>query len=84
MMYTSSDQWVLVGLTSFGQGCAEAAHSGVYTRVAAFQSWIKSNTNGSYSSVSFSHANAMQTSMYYVLFFVTLSCLVKFYLYGKI
>jgi secreted trypsin-like serine protease len=83
-MYTSSNQWVLVGLTSFGQGCAEAAHSGVYTRVAAFQSWIKSNTNGSYSSVSFSHSNAMKTSMYYVLFFVILPFLVKFHSYEKI
>jgi len=83
-MYTSSDQWVLVGLTSFGQGCAEAAYSGVYTRVAAFESWIESNTNDSYSTVSFSHSNAMKTSMHYVLFFVTLPFLVKIHLYGKI
>jgi secreted trypsin-like serine protease len=35
MMFTSSNQWMLVGLTSYGVGCAEAAYSAVYTRVAA-------------------------------------------------
>ncbi|CAF1143889.1 unnamed protein product, partial [Adineta steineri] len=34
MMFSSSSQWVLVGLTSNGLGCAEAAYSGIYTRVA--------------------------------------------------
>jgi len=46
MMFSSNNQWVLVGVTSNGIGCAEAAYSGVYTRVAAFQSWINTNTNG--------------------------------------
>jgi secreted trypsin-like serine protease len=45
MMFTTSQQWVLVGLTSSGIGCAEASYSGMYTRVAAFQSWISANTN---------------------------------------
>ncbi len=45
-MFASSNQWVLVGLTSNGIGCARAADSGVYTRVAAFQDWINTNTNG--------------------------------------
>jgi len=48
MMFTSENQWVLVGLTSFGEGCARKSFSGIYTRVAAFQDWIKLNTNGSY------------------------------------
>ena len=30
---------VLVGITSFGRGCAENAHPGVYTRVAAVRAW---------------------------------------------
>ncbi|CAF4202577.1 unnamed protein product [Adineta steineri] len=47
MMFSSSSQWVLVGLTSNGLGCAEAAYSGIYTRVATFVSWIDTNTNGS-------------------------------------
>jgi hypothetical protein len=36
--------WELVGITSFGQGCAQASYSGVYTRVAAYLNWIKQNT----------------------------------------
>ncbi|CAF4090593.1 unnamed protein product, partial [Adineta steineri] len=47
MMFNSNKQWVLVGLTSNGLGCAEAAYSGIYTRVATFVSWINTNTNGS-------------------------------------
>ncbi len=46
MMFASSNQWVLIGLTSNGIGCARAADSGVYTRVAAFQDWINTHTNG--------------------------------------
>ncbi|CAF1007062.1 unnamed protein product [Adineta steineri] len=45
MIFNSDNQWVLVGLTSIGIGCAEAEYSGVYTRVAAFQDWINSTMN---------------------------------------
>jgi secreted trypsin-like serine protease len=45
MMFSSNNQWVLVGVTSNGIGCAEAAYSGIYTRVAAFQGWINSTTS---------------------------------------
>jgi secreted trypsin-like serine protease len=51
MMFTSSNQWVLIGLTSNGIGCAEAAYSGIYTRVAAYQTWLNTNTNGAVSIV---------------------------------
>ncbi len=77
MMFTSSKQWVLVGLTSFGDGCAQPAYSGVYTRVAAYESWIKLNTNGFYSPLPLSHANMMQTSTHYLLFFVLLALFIK-------
>jgi secreted trypsin-like serine protease len=69
-MFTSNNQWILVGLTSFGDGCARPAYSGVYTRVAAYESWIKSNTNGSYWPVPLSHANMMQTSIWSLILFV--------------
>ncbi len=79
MMFTSSNQWVLVGLTSFGDGCARPAYSGVYTRVAAYENWIKFNTNGFYWPLPLSHATTMQTSIYYLLFFVLLALFVKIY-----
>ncbi|CAF4002344.1 unnamed protein product [Rotaria sp. Silwood2] len=41
MMFNASNQWVLVGLTSSGIGCARAEYSGMYTRVAAYQDWIE-------------------------------------------
>ena len=48
MMYTSSQQWVLVGVTSYGDGCARVNYAGVYTRVAAYQSWIATTTGNAY------------------------------------
>lgn len=44
MMFTTSKQWVLIGLTSYGDGCARANAMGVYTRVAAYQDWIRQTT----------------------------------------
>ncbi|CAF3502551.1 unnamed protein product [Rotaria socialis] len=48
MMFTTSHQWVLVGLTSYGFGCARADYPGVYTRVAYYQDWIRITTSGAY------------------------------------
>ncbi|CAF4505772.1 unnamed protein product, partial [Rotaria sp. Silwood2] len=48
MMFTTSNQWVLVGVTSYGIGCARAAYAGVYTRVAYYQDWIRITTGGAY------------------------------------
>lgn len=50
MAFTSSNQWVLVGTTSSGIGCAREDYAGSYTRVAAYQSWISSTIgSGSFS-----------------------------------
>ena len=48
MMYTASKQWVLVGVTSYGIGCARRDYAGVYTRVAVYQRWIASTTGNEY------------------------------------
>ena len=45
MIFTSSEQWVLVGLTSFGFGCAQPGYAGVYTRIPAYVNWINSFIN---------------------------------------
>jgi secreted trypsin-like serine protease len=49
MAFTASNQWVLVGATSNGIGCANPNYAGIYTRIANYQSWINSTTSGSYS-----------------------------------
>lgn len=51
MIFTSSQQWVLVGVTSFGRGCAQPGYSGVYTRTAAYIDWINLFVNNINSSI---------------------------------
>lgn len=41
MMFTASRQWILVGITSYGFGCANADYASVYTRVVAYLDWIR-------------------------------------------
>lgn len=45
MMFNSNSVWEEVGITSSGIGCAEPNYPGIYTRVAAFQSWINETMN---------------------------------------
>ncbi|CAF4010081.1 unnamed protein product [Rotaria sordida] len=78
MMFTSSNQWVLVGLTSSGIGCARARYSGIYTRVAVYKDWIQSYTNDSYWLVMKSHANMIPRSTVILFFFHGLIPLVIF------
>lgn len=51
MLFTSSQQWVLVGITSFGRGCAQPGYAGVYTRTAAYIDWINLYVNNINSSI---------------------------------
>lgn len=45
LIYHNGAENILVGITSFGSGCARARNPGVYTRVSTFSVWIE-NTVG--------------------------------------
>ena len=42
-MIGSSYHYYLIGVVSFGYECARTGFPGVYSRVAAYMPWIKSN-----------------------------------------
>lgn len=42
----AAGRYVQIGVTSWGQGCGENDHPGVYTRVSAYADWIRTVTGG--------------------------------------
>ena len=46
MLYDEdAGSWLLVGVVSFGNRCAEPGYPGVYTRLTTFMDWILANLN---------------------------------------
>lgn len=41
LMKVSSGFWVVDGIVSFGRGCGQAGWPAVYTRVEAYEQWVR-------------------------------------------
>ncbi|CAF2156252.1 unnamed protein product [Rotaria magnacalcarata] len=63
MAFTTSNQWVLVGATSNGIGCAEKNYAAIYTRIAAYQSWINTNTGSQFTNPISSTLSSLTTQI---------------------
>ena len=72
---TSSVGYRLVGVTSFGIGCAQAGYPGVYARVSNFDDWIKNTMNKSVPTMAISDTIKIEgdTGTRIARFLVTLS-----------
>ena len=46
-MSQANNQWYLVGIISFSEGCARENKPTVFTRIAAYEDWIRPIYEGS-------------------------------------
>lgn len=45
MLYSKEyRQWIIAGITSYGDGCGKSSDAGIYTRISMYTDWIKSIT----------------------------------------
>lgn len=80
MTFVSNNVWVLAGLTSYGHECALPEYAGIYTRVAAFEDWIKSYVKDANWIVFTSHANTVSLSLTCLIFSITFIFVFTFHL----
>lgn len=80
LMYYSYDynQWMLAGITSYGRGCGESNHAGVYTRASMYIDWINSIV-GSDGAVIAGENHASIGTMSNIFYITILSFLVLLY-----
>ncbi|CAF0932487.1 unnamed protein product [Brachionus calyciflorus] len=69
----NSQKFILIGITSFGIGCAEPGLAGVYTKVSSFLPWVKNmaKVDKTYLSKKFQYFNSsnyISTSKVYIVF----------------
>lgn len=70
MTYNStSDTWILAGITSYGDGCALPDKPGVYARTTAYIDWINANARSNCSKLYFSTLNQILFLLGFIFLF---------------